>query len=47
MKKFYEFPEGFWWGSASSAEQSEGKGNTDKGKTIWDHWFSIRKKQIL
>ncbi|MFS7221823.1 glycoside hydrolase family 1 protein [Rahnella inusitata] len=35
-KKFLKFPEGFWWGSAWSAEQAEGKGNTGKGRTQWD-----------
>ena len=47
MKKIYKFPEGFWWGSASSAEQSEGRGNTGKGKTIWDHWFEIEKNRFF
>lgn len=47
MKKTYKFPEGFWWGSASSAEQSEGKGDTGKGKTIWDHWFEIEKNRFF
>ncbi|MCS3434278.1 glycoside hydrolase family 1 protein [Klebsiella sp. BIGb0407] len=38
----FEFPKGFWWGSASSATQSEGSTN-DGGKkqNIWDHWFSL------
>ncbi|GJA83242.1 hypothetical protein KAM448_35510 [Aeromonas caviae] len=36
----YTFPEGFWWGSASSAAQSEGAANVGgKAPTIWDHWF--------
>jgi beta-glucosidase/6-phospho-beta-glucosidase/beta-galactosidase len=46
MKKTYKFPKDFWWGSASSAEQSEGKGNTGKGKTIWKHWFEIEQKRF-
>lgn len=46
MKKIYKFPKGFWWGSASSAEQSEGRGNTGKGKTIWDHWFEIEENRF-
>jgi len=38
----YRFPEGFWWGSASSAAQSEGAAQQGgKAKTIWDHWFEI------
>lgn len=38
MKKF---PEGFWWGSATSAPQSEGA-STKAGKSpsIWDHWYA-------
>ncbi|KAA8999346.1 glycoside hydrolase family 1 protein [Affinibrenneria salicis] len=38
----YQFPQGFWWGSASSAPQSEGASMEDgKSATIWDHWFAI------
>lgn len=37
----YVFPENFWWGSASSALQSEGEGYyTSRGETTWDHWFA-------
>ena len=35
------FPEGFWWGSAWSAEQAEGRGNTGKAETNWDRWFQL------
>lgn len=36
----YIFPEGFWWGSAASATQTEGAANMDgKGKNIWDYWY--------
>lgn len=35
----YQFPEGFWWGSAASATQMEGSRNGVSGETIWDHWF--------
>lgn len=38
----YRFPDGFWWGSAASATQTEGAACIDgKGKNIWDHWFEI------
>ncbi len=36
----YQFPDNFWWGSASSAPQTEGDSlNFGKSATIWDHWF--------
>lgn len=36
----YRFPEGFWWGSASSGPQSEGAALRDgKSASIWDTWF--------
>lgn len=39
-KKFYQFPEGFWWGSATSGPQSEGAALEDgKSATIWDYWY--------
>lgn len=34
----YVFPEGFWWGSAASATQTEGT-KSFKDETIWDKWF--------
>lgn len=34
--QFLSFPQDFWWGSAWSAEQAEGRGNTGKGRTQWD-----------
>ncbi|THB82025.1 glycosyl hydrolase family protein, partial [Pantoea allii] len=34
------FPDNFWWGSASSALQTEGDSlNGGKSATIWDHWY--------
>ncbi|MHC5372402.1 glycoside hydrolase family 1 protein [Enterococcus sp. LJL120] len=39
MNKQLKFPENFWWGSAWSAEQAEGRGTTGKAETIWERWF--------
>lgn len=37
-----EFPEGFWWGSATSSTQLEGAASEGgKGKNIWDHWYEV------
>ncbi|WP_208443690.1 glycoside hydrolase family 1 protein [Pantoea agglomerans] len=37
----YIFPDTFWWGSASSALQTEGDSlNGGKSATIWDYWYS-------
>lgn len=38
-KQTLHFPKGFWWGSAWSAEQAEGHGETGKAETIWDRWY--------
>lgn len=36
----YQFPQGFWWGSAASGPQTEGRVLGDnKGESIWDHWY--------
>lgn len=36
----YEFPQNFWWGSAISGPQTEGRIAGDgKGDRIWDHWY--------
>lgn len=36
----YLFPENFWWGSAASGPQTEGRfENDEKGENIWDYWF--------
>jgi len=36
----YKFPEGFWWGTATSGPQSEGAADIDGRKmSIWDYWY--------
>ncbi|MCI8701265.1 MAG: glycoside hydrolase family 1 protein [Turicibacter sp.] len=43
----YEFPKGFWWGTATSGPQSEGSADVEgKSKTIWDHWFEIQPERF-
>ncbi|MGM0219464.1 glycoside hydrolase family 1 protein [Enterococcus sp. AZ126] len=39
-KQKLNFPEEFWWGSAWSAEQAEGRGETGKAETVWERWYS-------
>lgn len=37
---YYQFPAGFWWGSAASGPQTEGVFEGDgKGASIWDYWY--------
>lgn len=37
------FPKDFWWGTATSAPQTEGASLTHgKSKTTWDYWFEQR-----
>ena len=44
----YKFPDGFWWGSAASATQTEGASNVDgKGKNIWDHWYELKPNRFF
>lgn len=36
----YLFPKDFWWGSAASGPQTEGRFEGDgKGDSIWDYWY--------
>src|SRR5699024_3718307 len=38
MSRKYKFPDGFWWGSATSATQIEGAANEGgKGQNIWEY----------
>ncbi|MDG3374707.1 family 1 glycosylhydrolase, partial [Vibrio parahaemolyticus] len=40
MKK-YNFPNNFWWGSAASGPQTEGRvANDGKGDNIFDYWYA-------
>ncbi|WP_117168257.1 glycoside hydrolase family 1 protein [Paraliobacillus sediminis] len=44
----YKFPEGFWWGSAASATQTEGADKEGgKGKNIWDHWYETEPNRFF
>lgn len=37
----YQFPENFWWGSAASGPQTEGRvANDGKGDNIFDYWYA-------
>lgn len=48
MSVQYKFPEGFWWGSATSATQMEGAANEEgKGKNIWDHWYEVEPNRFF
>ncbi len=43
-----KFPEGFYFGSAISATQSEGSFENDgKGKDIWDEWYRIEPEKFF
>ncbi|AML57861.1 Beta-glucosidase [Serratia rubidaea] len=43
----YAFPQDFWWGSASSAPQSEGESlGGGKSATIWDEWFRLQPERF-
>lgn len=48
MSLNYKFPDGFWWGSATSATQIEGAANEGgKGKNIWDEWYNQEKNRFF
>ncbi|WP_281250352.1 glycoside hydrolase family 1 protein [Virgibacillus siamensis] len=45
--KQYTFPEGFLWGSAASAPQTEGASQKDgKAKSIWDYWYETEAERF-
>ncbi|WP_371859893.1 glycoside hydrolase family 1 protein [Halolactibacillus miurensis] len=41
------FPKDFYWGSAASAEQTEGNQHGTKVKTIWDHWYNLEPNRFF
>ena len=44
----YKFPEGFWWGSATSATQIEGAAKEGgKGLNIWDHLYETQPNRFF
>ena len=40
MSKKYIFPEGFWWGAATSGPQCEGSFNKPH-KSVFDYWYEV------
>lgn len=44
----YEFPKDFWWGSAASGPQSEGRVAGDgKADNIWDAWYQTAPEKFF
>ncbi len=44
----YEFPKNFWWGSAASGPQTEGRIEGDgKSDNIFDYWYSIEPNKFF
>lgn len=44
----YQFPEGFWWGSAASGPQTEGSFSGDgKAQNIWDFWYEEKPEKFF
>ncbi|CAM9127372.1 glycoside hydrolase family 1 protein [Mycoplasma marinum] len=45
--KKISFPNGFLWGGAISAEQTEGRGITPKAETVYERWFKEQPKDFF
>lgn len=44
----YQFPDGFLWGAAASATQTEGAADRDgKAMNIWDYWYQIEPERFF
>lgn len=44
----YHFPDQFWWGTAASGPQTEGRTNEDgKGENIWDYWYEVEPEKFF
>ncbi len=44
----YRFPDGFWWGSASSAPQTEGTVEGDgRGLNAWDLYYELKPERFF
>jgi len=44
----YQFPKGFWWGSAASGPQTEGVFEGDgKAQNIWDFWYEEKPEKFF
>lgn len=44
----HQFPDNFWWGSASSAPQTEGAAfEGGKGENIWDLWYQLQPERFF
>lgn len=46
--KHYDFPKNFWWGTAASGPQTEGRIKGDgKGENIWDYWYDLEPEKFF
>ena len=44
----YHFPDQFWWGTAASGPQTEGRTVGDgKGENIWDYWYEVEPEKFF